>query len=51
MVEKVLDKGAKGPVFECHLNTRQPDHLNTRQMDTILFSYELVWGLNGCPST
>ena len=45
-----------GPVFKCHLNTGQPQHLNTRyilQLDTtpltdaILFSYVLVWYLNG----
>ena len=29
------------------LNTRQPNHLNTRHIDTILFSYVLVWYLNG----
>ena len=26
-----------GPVFKCHLNTGQPDHLITGQMDAILF--------------
>ena len=31
-----------GPVFKCHLNTRQPNHLNTEAKDAILFSYELV---------
>ena len=36
-----------GPVFECHLNTGQPDHLNAEQMDAILFSYELVQYSNG----
>ena len=40
-----------GQVFECHLNTRQPNHLNFEQMDTILFSYKLVRYLNGQPST
>ena len=30
------------PVFECRLNTGQPDHLNTKQMDVTLFSYVLV---------
>ena len=39
------------PVFECHLNTGQPDHLSTKQMDTILFSYVLVWYSNGWSST
>ena len=28
-----------GLVFECHLNTRQLNHLDTRQMDAILFCY------------
>ena len=37
--------------FECHLNTRQPNHLNTRQMDAILFSYVLVRFSNGGSST
>ena len=37
-----------GLVFECHSNTRQPSHLNTGQ---ILFSYVLVWYLNGWSST
>ena len=40
-----------GPVFECYLNTGQPDHLNTGQMDTILYSYVLVQYLNGQSST
>ena len=31
-----------GPVFKCHLNTGQPNHLNTGQMDTILFSVKLM---------
>ena len=30
------------PLFQCHLNISQVDHLNTRQMDAILFSYVLV---------
>ena len=40
-----------GLVFECHLNTGQPNHLNTGQMDNIIFSYVLVWYLNGRSST
>ena len=36
-----------GPVFECHMNIGQPDHLNTGQMDAILFSDELVQYPNG----
>ena len=31
-----------GLVFECHLNTGQPNHLNTRLMKAILFSYVMV---------
>ena len=27
-----------GPVFKCHLNTKQPNHLNPGRMDAILFS-------------
>ena len=42
---------SNGLVFECHLNTGQPDHLNARQMDAILFSYVLVQYLNGRSST
>ena len=38
-------------VFECHLNTEQPNHLNTGLMDAILFSYVLVQYLNGWSST
>ena len=49
MVEK--RSGIKDLVFECHLYTRQPNHLNTRQMDTILFSYVQVRYLNGWSST
>ena len=30
-----------GPVFECHLNTRQPNHLKARQMGAILYLMEL----------
>ena len=40
-----------GLVFECHLNTGQPNHLNTAQMDAILFSYVLVWYSNDWSST
>ena len=40
-----------GPVFECHLNTGQPNHLNMRQMHAILFSYILVGFSNGWSST
>ena len=40
-----------GLVFECHLNTGQPDHLNTKQMDSILFSYVMVRNSNGQSST
>ena len=40
-----------GLVFECHWNKGQPNHLNTKQMDAILFSYVLVWYLNGWSST
>ena len=36
-----------GLVFECHLNTGQPNHLNTGQMDAILFSFVLVQYSNG----
>ena len=39
-----------GLVFEWHLNTVQPNHL-TGQMDTSLFSYVLVWYLNGLSLT
>ena len=34
-----------------YLNTGQPNHLNTGQTDATLFSYELVWYLNGWSST
>ena len=34
-----------------HLNARQPNQLNTGQIDAILFSYVLVWYLNGLSST
>ena len=40
-----------GQVFECYLNTGQPNHLNTGQMDAILFSYVLVQYSNGWSST
>ena len=40
-----------GLVFECHLNTGQPNHLNIRQMDAILFPYPLVWYSNCQSST
>ena len=40
-----------GPVFECHLNSKQPDHLNTRKIDNILFSYVLIRYLNGWSKT
>ena len=40
-----------GPVFECHLKTGQPNHFNNGQMDAILFSYVMVWYLNGQSST
>ena len=36
-----------GPVFEFCLNNGQPDYLNTEQMDAILFSYAMVWYMNG----
>ena len=39
-----------GLVFEWHLKTGEPNHLNTLQMDAILFSYVLVWYLNGWSS-
>ena len=34
--------------FECHLNTGQPNRLKTGHMDTILFSYVLVWYRRAC---
>ena len=40
-----------GPVFECHLNTGQPNHFKTGQMDAFLFSYVLVRYLNGRSSS
>ena len=40
-----------GTVFDCHLNTGQPNHLKTRQMDPILFSYVLVQYSNGQSSS
>ena len=53
VVIKWLKRGwmPNGLVFECHSDTVQPNHLNTRQIDAILFSYVLVWYLNGRSST
>ena len=42
---------SNSPVFECHLNTGQPNHLNARQMDAILFSYVLILYSSGQSST
>ena len=49
LVFEWLKRGWKlnGPVFKCHSNTGQPDHLNTGKMDAILFCYVLVRYSNG----